>query len=119
MSFFEAVSTFFCNILAVSGLRFLLMHNMSQTLETEIENAMDQEADAAPTTKDRKTHRSGSGKPRAEARPYKKYDLPNLQGKITKMKKQVELQRSKLLLLEDKLEKHEKEVSLRGGEPSV
>lgn len=85
---------------------------MSQTLASEIENAMDQEAETVPATKERK-RRSGPGKPRAEARPYKKYDIENLQGKITKMKKQVDLQRSKLLLLEDKLEKHEKEVALR------
>ena len=110
------MSSFFCNILAVSGPSLDCRHEMSQTLESEIENAMEQEADAAPTAKERKPRRSGPGKPRAEARPYKKYDIENLQGKITKMKKQVELQRSKLLLLEDKLEKHEKEVSLRGDD---
>ena len=109
------MSSFFCNILAVSASSLDCRHKMSQTLESEIENAMEQEADA-PAAKERKPRRSGPGKPRAEARPYKKYDIENLQGKITKMRKQVELQRSKLLLLEDKLEKHEKEVSLRGGD---
>ena len=57
--------------------------------------------------------RQSSGKPRAEARPYKKYDLLNLEGQITKMKKQAELQRSRLLLLEDKLQKHEREIAIR------
>lgn len=86
---------------------------MSQTLVEDIENSMDQEQDATVSNKEKKPRRA-SGKPRAEARPYKKYGLENLQGKITKMRKQVELQRSRLLILEDKLEKHEKEVSLRG-----
>ena len=52
-------------------------------------------------------------KPRAEARPYKKYDTENLMGKITKMKKQTELQQSRLLLLKDKLYKHEREIAIR------
>ena len=80
---------------------------------------MDQENDGdssqvkTPATKKR---RVSSGKPRAEARPYKKYDLLNLEGKITKMRKQIDLQRSRLLLLEDKLEKHEKEIAIRAHE---
>lgn len=86
-----------------------------------IENALEEENNeaGATATKERKPPRRGLGKPRAEARPYKKYDLENLQGKIVKMKKQVHLQRSRLLLLEDKLEKHEKEVALRGGEAAA
>jgi len=90
---------------------------MSEALETVIENALEEENTEAGATvgKGRAPRRSIPCKPRAEARPYKKYDLDNLQGKIVKMKKQVHLQRSRLLLLEDKLEKHEKEVALRGG----
>ena len=57
--------------------------------------------------------RQSSSKPRAEARPYKKYDTENLKGKIEKMKKQTELQQSRLLLLKDKLQKHEREIAIR------
>lgn len=92
---------------------------MSTIDAAEIESQMDQENDGdssqvkAPAPKKR---RVSSGKPRAEARPYKKYDLLNLEGKITKMRKQIDLQRSRLLLLEDKLEKHEKEIAIRAQE---
>lgn len=83
------------------------MSDMTQT----IEESLDQETRSQTAPK--KKCRRAPGKPRPEARPYKKYDLLNLEGKIRKMKKQCELQKSRLLLLQDKLEKHEKEILLR------
>ena len=85
---------------------------MSDSVVAEIEAVMDEETQTEQSKPKSKARRS-SGKPRAEARPYKKYDLLNLEGQITKMKKQAELQRSRLLLLEDKLEKHEREIAIR------
>ncbi len=114
------IKRFFQYILLVSvGLGSLNLSKMSTIDAAEIEAQMDQENDGdmsqakAPAAKKR---RVSSGKPRAEARPYKKYDLLNLEGKITKMRKQIDLQRSRLLLLEDKLEKHEKEIAIRAQE---
>ena len=78
---------------------------------TEIEAVMDEETQTEQKPKSKA--RRSSGKPRAEARPYKKYDTENLMGKITKMKKQTELQQSRLLLLKDKLQKHEREIAIR------
>lgn len=102
---------------------------MTELAET-IMNAMDEEtqdgmqtqavvdasAEGEPTAEPappKQKRKRGSGKPRPPSRPYKKYTRENLEGKVVKMKKQVELQRSKLLILEDKLEKHEQEISFR------
>lgn len=104
---------------------------MTELAET-IMNAMDEETqdgmqtqaetanDVSPTGRAdgigppvKQKRKRGSGKPRPPSRPYKKYTRENLEGKVVKMKKQVELQRSKLLILEDKLEKHEQEISFR------
>ena len=69
---------------------------MTDTVVSEIETSMD-EGTQAVVPKPKPKARQSSSKPRAEARPYKKYDLLNLEGQITKMKKQAELQRSRLL----------------------
>ena len=87
-------------------------HKMTDTVVSEFETSTD-EGTQAVVPKPKPKARQSSSKPRAEARPYKKYDLLNLEGKITKMKKQAELQRSRLLLLEDKLQKHEREIAIR------
>ena len=83
------------------------------SLEEQVLNSLEQEEPpAAPKAK----RKRGPAKPRAEPRPYKKHDLHSLESKITKMKKQKDLQRSRLLILEDKLEKHEREIALRAQE---
>ena len=88
---------------------------MSDSVVAEIEAVMDEETQTEQSKPKSKARRS-SGKPRAEARPYKKYDTENLMGKITKMKKQTELQQSRLLLLKDKLYKHEREIAIRASQ---
>ena len=80
----------------------------------EIENSLEVESTEASAPKPKRVR--NRGKPRGQARPYKKYDLLNLEGKIGKMRKQIELQRSRLLLLQDKLEKHEYEITMRAQE---
>lgn len=79
-----------------------------------IENSLEVETTQASTPKSKRVR--NRGKTRGQARPYKKYDLLNLEGKIGKMRKQITLQRSRLLLLEDKLERHEYEISIRAQE---
>ena len=79
-----------------------------------VENSLEVESTEASAPKPKRVR--NRGKPRGQARPYKKYDLLNLEGKIGKMRKQIELQRSRLLLLQDKLEKHEYEITMRAQE---
>ena len=88
---------------------------MTDTVVSEIETSMD-EGTQAVVPKPKPKARQSSSKPRAEARPYKKYDTENLKGKIEKMKKQTELQQSRLLLLKDKLYKHEREIAIRASQ---
>tara|TARA_B100000902_G_C27002071_1_gene760372 strand:+ start:499 stop:741 length:243 start_codon:yes stop_codon:yes gene_type:complete len=68
------------------------------------------------TTTEKKKGTKRSGKSRPPARPYKRLELSALKLKIETFKKQKALKESQLCILNDKLEKHENEMTKRDEE---
>ena len=60
----------------------------------------------------KKKHRANA-RPRAPARPYKRLEAAVLTSRIAELNKKVSVLRSKLVLLEDRLDGHQHEARLR------
>ena len=79
--------------------------------------AVEADVDAAETDEPpKKKKRASSSKPRAAARPYKRLDGEVLTGRLTDLNKKLSVMRSKLVLLEDRLDGHANEATLRASE---
>jgi len=65
-----------------------------------------------------KKKRDATGKPRAPARPYKRLAAEILDYRLKDLNKKLTVLRSKLILMEDRLEAHENENTLRADETS-
>lgn len=77
------------------------------------------QADTPTTTNDeppKKKRRETSNKPRAPARPYRRLDKTILDARIKDLNKKLTVLRSKVVLLEDRLEGHDSEFDLRTSE---
>ena len=70
-------------------------------------------AAAEPPTKKR---RSTANKPRAAARPYRRLDGEVLTSRLKELTKKLAVLRSKVVLLEDRMEGHTAEAELRTTE---
>jgi len=64
----------------------------------------------------KKKRRETSNKPRAPARPYRRIDADVLESRIRDLNKRLAVLRSKVVLLEDRLESHNNEDELRKSE---
>lgn len=71
-------------------------------------------ADAAEPPK--KKRRETVSKPRAPARPYRRLDGAVLESRLKELNKKLAVMRSKVVLLEDRLEGHDNEATLREAE---
>lgn len=78
-----------------------------------------------PTTEDtteeppKKKRRDAPSKPRQPARPYKRLDGAILEARLKELNKKLAVMRSKVVLLEDRLEGHESENVLRTSEANM
>jgi len=64
----------------------------------------------------KKKRRETVSKPRAPARPYKRLDAAVLESRLKELNKKLAVMRSKVILLEDRLEGHDNEATLRQAE---
>jgi len=64
----------------------------------------------------KKKRREASSKPRAPARPYRRIDADVLESRIRDLNKRLAVLRSKVVLLEDRLESHDNEAEIRKTE---
>jgi len=67
----------------------------------------------------KKKRRETPSKPRAPARPYRRLEAATLETRMKDLVKKMSVLRSKLVLLEDRYEGHEKENNLRIAENAV
>lgn len=64
----------------------------------------------------KKKRREAPSKPRPPARPYKRLEASVLEGRLKELNKKLSVLRSKVVLLEDRLEGHDNEAVLRQTE---
>ena len=67
----------------------------------------------------KKKRRETPSKPRAPARPYRRLEAATLETRMKDLVKKMSVLRSKLVLLEDRFEGHEKENNMRIAEDAV
>lgn len=76
------------------------------------------EADTMPVAEKATKVKKDTGKTRAPARPHKKLEGDKLNARLADAKKKLAVHKSKAILIEDKVEAYERELSLRAEEDS-
>ena len=95
---------------------FLVKSKHKQRASNPKNPTMEASTDSTTPATEKKKGTKRSGKSRPPARPYKRLELSALKLKIETFKKQKALKESQLCILNDKLEKHENEMTKREEE---